>query len=54
MSYTRFFFFGRGGGAYGYILDLHLKGHCHTISQKVSLHQLNSKTNDLVLLLKTV
>ena len=38
----------------------HLKGHCHAIWQlyekakKVSSHQLNSKTNDLVLLLKTI
>ena len=38
---------------------LELKGHCHAIwqlykSYKVSLHQLNSKTNDLVLLLETI
>ena len=35
-----------------------LKGHCHAIWQlykkQVSSHQLNSKTNDLVLLLKTI
>ena len=41
------------------IITSFLKGHCHTIgdftkSWKVPLHQLNSKTNYLVLLLKTI
>ena len=39
------------------ILNLHLKGHCHAIWQlykkpEGSSHQLNLKTNDLVLLFR--
>ena len=37
--------------------DLSLKGHCHAIWQlykQLGVHQLNFKTNDLVLLFKTI